>query len=368
MKLKIVSLTLLFTAQNILTNPIYSLEKSIVSQTSLKQDLLFAPGSVSIITKEELQTRQIHDLREALIGIPGVDVTPSGVGTYSFSIRWFGEGRTLVLVDGKRINEVNRFRENFNGNMYATGEDNGYIPPIFMIERIEVIRGGASTLYGSDAIGGVINIITKKLADDFSGSISLETKFQQHPNEYGNQRVASAYLAFPLIKDKLSLSLRGKIFKKDPMNLKYPNSDMSAQGASGTYSLGNIGARATYKFDAQNIFYLDGEHFSQNTNMKRAEENNPNSGMANRKVHRNKLILNHDGNYTKLSTNTYFQMQNSRHQKGSNLAKSNLYIAESKANVPISLGKFGDLSFLGGLNYQYDDYLGGSEIYILHLM
>ncbi|KPH55891.1 TonB-dependent receptor [Helicobacter pullorum] len=363
MKLKVMGLALLFTAQNILATQMYFLEKSIVSQKGLEQDLLFAPGSVSVITKEELQTRQIHDLGEALMGIPGVDVTPSGVGTYSFSIRGFGEGRTLVLVDGKRINEVNGFRENFNGNMYATGEDNGYIPPISMIERIEVIRGGASTLYGSDAIGGVINIITKKLADNFSGSISLETKFQQHPNEYGNQRVASAVLAFPLTKDKLSLSLRGKISKKDPMNLKYPNSDISAPGASGNYSLGNIGARATYKFDSQNIFYLDGEHFSQNTNMKRAEENNPNSPMANRKVHRNKIVLNHDGNYTKLNTNTYFQIQNSRHKKGSNLAKSNLYIAESNANIPVSFGKFGDLSLLGGLNYQYDDYLGGNEIY-----
>lgn len=71
-------------------------------------------------------------------------------GTYDFSIRGFGSSYTLVLIDGKRQSVTNGFYDNG-----FSGSESGYLPPLSMIERIEVIRGPASILYGSDAVGGV---------------------------------------------------------------------------------------------------------------------------------------------------------------------------------------------------------------------
>lgn len=87
---------------------------------------------------------------------------------------------TLILVDGKRVN----MDSGFDGNGFDS--TSGFIPPTSMIERVEVIRGPASTLYGSDAMGGVINIITKKNADKFTGSVAFETRLQEHHDTWGN--------------------------------------------------------------------------------------------------------------------------------------------------------------------------------------
>lgn len=94
------------------------------------------------------------------------------------------------------------------------------ISPVSMIERIEVIKGQAFALYGGYAVGGVINIITKKNPNPFTGSISLQTQIQQHYNVYGYKR-ASGYIAFPLVKD-LSLILEKFSKKQKKTELKCP--------------------------------------------------------------------------------------------------------------------------------------------------
>src|SRR5690606_23975299 len=77
------------------------------------------------------------------------------------------------------------------------------------IERIEVVRGPMSSLYGSDAMGGVINIITRKVADVWSGSVTVDGTLQQH-SEYGNSGQVSFYGSGPLIQDKLGLQIWGR--------------------------------------------------------------------------------------------------------------------------------------------------------------
>lgn len=128
----------------------YQLNDVVVSASGFEQDLVDAPASISIITKEELEKKPIKDIGEAIGDIPGVDVTMNKTGTYDFSIRGFGSSYTLVLIDGKRQSVTNGFYDNG-----FSGSESGYLPPLSMIEHIEVIRGPASTLYGSDAVGGV---------------------------------------------------------------------------------------------------------------------------------------------------------------------------------------------------------------------
>ena len=111
-------------------------------------------SSLTVITSEEIQKRQVLTVAEALRLVPGIDVINSGGLGHQTNVytRGAGSGQTLVLVDMVEMNDPSSPNGAFDfANLMV---DN--------IERIEVLRGGESSLYGSDAIGGVINIITKK--------------------------------------------------------------------------------------------------------------------------------------------------------------------------------------------------------------
>lgn len=114
------------------------------------------PGNVSIITEEVIEKLKPRNTDELLRYIPGIDVyrrTGFVSGVSNVSIRGMGggiRGRTLVLVDGVPLNEI--YGQEVYWNSISPSE----------IEKIEIISGAGSSLYGSGAMGGVVNIITKK--------------------------------------------------------------------------------------------------------------------------------------------------------------------------------------------------------------
>jgi vitamin B12 transporter len=121
-------------------------------------------SSLTVISADEIQKRQVLTVAEALRLVPGIDVINSGGLGHMTNVytRGAGAGQTLVLVDMVEMNDPSDPTGAFDfSNLMA---DN--------IERIEVLRGGESALYGSDAIGGVINIITKKGKGDPKFSLS----------------------------------------------------------------------------------------------------------------------------------------------------------------------------------------------------
>src|SRR5690606_19701635 len=89
----------------------------------------------------------------------------------------------------------------------------GWLPPMSAIERIEVIRGPMSSLYGSSALGGVINVITKKVSDRWSGGVSVDGTIQEN-SDASNSYQARYYLSGPLIKDRLGLMLYGSKYHR----------------------------------------------------------------------------------------------------------------------------------------------------------
>lgn len=112
------------------------------------------PADISVITKEEIADQNYASASDALRAIPGVNVLGSGAKGSSMGqdkILLNGDERVLVLVDGRRMNLGS------SGNSSAD-----WLPPVNAIERIEVLKGGGSALYGTDAVGGVINVIMKK--------------------------------------------------------------------------------------------------------------------------------------------------------------------------------------------------------------
>jgi len=132
---------------------VIKLEEIVVTATKTEKKVEDAPGSVTIISKEEIKRRNIKTVDEALSELKGV-FTKRNKGlmdtTSSVRLRGFkGDQYTLILLDGQPLNDA-----------YTGGLEWGMLP-VDNIERIEVIRGAASALFGGNAMGGVINIITK---------------------------------------------------------------------------------------------------------------------------------------------------------------------------------------------------------------
>ena len=125
-------------------------------------------ASISVISSDELAKKSYKSIVDAVNNIPGVYVTGGG-GAQDISIRGMDDSYTLYLVDGRPVSAGRSVNTN--------GQDGGKqiaLPPISMIERVEVIRGPMSSLYGPEAMGGVINIITRKNRGEWAGAVSSE--------------------------------------------------------------------------------------------------------------------------------------------------------------------------------------------------
>jgi vitamin B12 transporter len=111
-------------------------------------------SAVTIVSAEEIQRTNPGSLVDVLRGVPGLDITETGGpgATTNIRLRGGSTGQTLVLIDGIRVNDPSGAGSDFDLAMLAPG----------LIDRIEVLRGPQSALYGSDAMGGVVNIITKR--------------------------------------------------------------------------------------------------------------------------------------------------------------------------------------------------------------
>jgi iron complex outermembrane receptor protein len=116
-----------------------------------------APVSLSIVTSRQMASRRIQLLDQALNTAPGlfafrgkgVQDTNAGIGMRGFAGRGSGQARFLVLAGGQPLND------SYTGQVHWT------LFPIEEVDRVEIVRGGFSSLYGGNAMGGVINILTK---------------------------------------------------------------------------------------------------------------------------------------------------------------------------------------------------------------
>lgn len=135
----------------------FAMEEYVVTASRTQTAKVDTPANVSTISKEQIAEQNYADATEALRAVPGVNILGSGAKGSSMGqdkILINGDERVLVLIDGRRANIGS------SGNSSAD-----WLPPVNAIERIEVLKGGGSALYGTDAVGGVINIILKKGSD-----------------------------------------------------------------------------------------------------------------------------------------------------------------------------------------------------------
>ncbi len=141
-------------AQNNTSDTALELPNMVVTATRTETPEDEVGSAITVITAKDISDKNINNVADALRTVPGLDVVRSGsVGQQtSVFLRGANSNHTLVLVDGVEMNDPSSPTGAFDFAFLQT--DN--------IERIEVLRGAASAAYGSDAMGGVINVITKK--------------------------------------------------------------------------------------------------------------------------------------------------------------------------------------------------------------
>lgn len=125
----------------------------VVTASRTEQLVKEAPAAVEVITREDLEKMGAENLAQALQLAIGIDVSENGMVGNSVAIRGAKSNQTLIMVDGMRIRTENTDQ---TANNYELQRVN-----MADVERIEIVRGATSSLYGADAMGGVINIITK---------------------------------------------------------------------------------------------------------------------------------------------------------------------------------------------------------------
>ena len=226
------------TAQAAAEADAQTLDKVVVTASGFEQKITVAPASISVITAEELTTRPYITLLDAVRQLEGVDIgeTRDKTGQGTVSIRGMGADYTLLLINGRRQNNHGDIYPNsFGGNQF------NHIPPLDAIERIEVIRGPMSTLYGADAMGGVINVITKRELDSWSGSASIGRTIETD-DAYGDDTTADAFITGPLLPGKLNLSARGSWYRRDASNPTYADvTDPAGEAHSRSLGFGGGG-------------------------------------------------------------------------------------------------------------------------------
>lgn len=251
----------LASAMSVHANEPIALQDVVVSAAGYEQKITEAPASISVLSQEDLQQKRYSNLAQALEDVEGIDVRQGTgkTGGLNISIRGLPSDYTLILIDGRRQNTA--------GNVTPNGfneTSTSFMPPMSAIERIEVIRGPMSTLYGSDAMGGVVNIITKKVAKEWGAAISLDHTFQED-RDYGETSSTSLYASGPLIDGLLGLAVRGSLFDRGASDLTFANdTTVSKRGASPVEGRNHTaGARLTLTPNANHDFSLDVEQGRQ---------------------------------------------------------------------------------------------------------
>jgi len=170
-------------------------------------------SAITVITAQEIEQQQVTYVSDILRTVPGLAVSQSGGGFGTLTqvrIRGSEGNHTLVRLNGIELNDPSGGSEYNFGNLLAEN-----------IERIEIIRGAQSALYGSDAIGGVINIITKR------GNQGLKLNAQVQGGSFGTYKTGGGISGG--WKDKVDFAVNVTQFKSDGISI----------AASGTEKDGN---------------------------------------------------------------------------------------------------------------------------------
>lgn len=237
----------------------------VVTAAGFEQRVEQAPASITLIPRAEIEEIRAVSIAEILTNVEGVDVGAAvgKTGGQTINIRGMGADYTLILIDGRRQNTAGSVTPNGFGET-----SNSFLPPVSAIERVEVVRGPVSTLYGSDAMGGVVNIITRKIGDVWTGAFTGHYTLQGD-DEFGDIFGGNFYAAGPLVAERVGLALRGAYSERDASALTYETvngvqTPVAGFGRSSTANeIWSLGARLNLNLHPDHDLWVDFDTASQ---------------------------------------------------------------------------------------------------------
>lgn len=174
--------------------------KNKFGDTITEQSYYRTGGDVKVITREEIEKRHYTDLTEAIKRIPGVTFQNPGYRGGEYGYQFYNNGvsingdtRVIILVDGRRVDNLasTRTGSNTKSGTKSTGVNLDQVTNMENVDKIEVIKGPGASVYGPDALGGVINIITRKGGNSNTGSIDVSSG-SWHKHKYALSYSGSA--------------------------------------------------------------------------------------------------------------------------------------------------------------------------------
>lgn len=303
----------------------------VVTASGFEQQVKQAPASISVVTREALAKKSYRDVTDALRDIPGVVVT-GGASSSDISIRGMASKYTLILIDGKRM-ESRATRPNSDG----PGIEQGWTPPLEAIERIEVVRGPMSSLYGSDAMGGVINIITRKVADTWHVGLRTEKTFQDR-SDSGDYHTLNGHLSGPLVDGLLGLQVYGQTSRRDEDDI--PRGFNEQKTDSGT-------AKLSFTPNEANDLVLEAGRTEQERNASVGRSGTSNSDSLS-DYDRTHYSISHTGRWESGQSESYMQQERIENPGRDMELKNSVF------NTQSSLFLGDHVATLGG-QYKYED-------------
>ncbi|MDG2297677.1 MAG: TonB-dependent receptor [Gammaproteobacteria bacterium] len=210
-------------------------EEITVTGSRIKRDTINSASVVTTITAEDIEESQALILADALrlstyntFGSFGPTAGSSAMSNATVSVRGLGSSRTLVLMDGRRMPG--------SPHLGGAGAVNINMIPTVAVERVEILADGASSVYGSDAIAGVINVITKK---NFDG---LQLQYRRGDRDRDDGEENSVSMIYGSTNDKGYVTLmvehdiRDEIYLKDRWYTAARASDQNGDGVIDLYN------------------------------------------------------------------------------------------------------------------------------------
>ncbi|VFR48002.1 TonB-dependent receptor; Outer membrane receptor for ferrienterochelin and colicins [plant metagenome] len=330
-----------------------ALDTVFVTASSVATDIRDAPASVNVITREELDKKPVSSIAEVLGTLPGVTGGYSATGAGSkVAFRGMPDKYTLILIDGKRV-----------GSSSLLGHRSDTIPQDLnwlsteSIERIEVVRGAMSTLYGSEAMGGVINIITRKIAPVWGGSLTTSLK-KPDSGSSGDTFQNGFSISGPLT-EKLGLRLGGSYNKRD--------SDTAVNGSTGSKDR-SVNARLAWQLAADHSLTFDALSSQERALPFPDEANRPadatNELFGSLKMTHQSFGLGYEGKFGEARTKLDLYVNTYKNEAGADSpldgAKSKESVADFKVDLPVTLGV--DQWLTAGIQYKREEVSNPSNI------
>ncbi|ABA88108.1 Fe(III) uptake ligand-gated TonB-dependent outer membrane channel [Syntrophotalea carbinolica DSM 2380] len=204
---------------------VFETEKMVVTATMTEKIMKDAPGAIEVISAQEILEMNAQTVSEAIEEATGLLVTTETGRQKRPSIRGTGDKHTLVLIDGRRV--VAGFKDLLSINQL----------PVDLIDHIEVVRGPASALYGSDAIGGVVNIITRRPTRRLA--LGATAQYGQNGYHEGEKTRGRAYVG--KATERFGVFLAGGYQKQNAFDR-----DGVTPDDSDTIKLKSVGGRFTF--------------------------------------------------------------------------------------------------------------------------